>query len=116
MESDAIAELSTLRCHLSTGGQCTLLSCPCCPHERTEELSVVFLARAWAARALPACPVPACPPGGSSADWDSCGLSHHAAVVGGQRNHWVLCHPRRMQAGLGLPGPESSRGPMADPA
>lgn len=38
-----------------------------------------------------------------------------ATVVGGQGNRWVLCHPKRMQAGLGLPGPESSLGPMADP-
>lgn len=67
-------------------------------------------------RALPACPVSACPPGGSSTGWDSCGLSHQAAVVGGQGNRWVLCHPKRMQAGPGLPGPESSLGPVADPS
>lgn len=35
-----------------------------------------------------------------------------ATVVGGQGNRWVLCHPKRMQAGLGLPGLESSLGPM----
>jgi hypothetical protein len=75
-----------------------------------------FMTRAWAVRALPACPVSACPPGGSSTDWNSCGLSHQAAVVGGQGNRWVLCHPKRMQAGPGLPGPESSLGPVADPS
>lgn len=34
------------------------------------------MTRAWAVRALPAYPVSACRPGGSSTDWDSCGLSH----------------------------------------
>lgn len=111
-----LRNLALIGCHLSTGAHGSCLPCACSPHGRTEKLSVVCLARAWTVRALPACPVPACPPGGSSTDWDSYGLSHHAAVVGGWGNRWVLCHPKRMQFGLELPGPESSLGPMADPA
>lgn len=59
---------------------------------------------------------PACAQGGSSTSQDSCGLSHHMAGAVGQGNCRVLCHPEGMRASLGLLGPESSLGPMADRA
>lgn len=105
-------------CHLISGGHCL------CGWDGFPYTSVTpgdggrartfFLEQGLGPGPLRPSSQPACAPGGSSTSQDSCGLSHHMAGAVGQGNCRVLCHPEGMRASLGLLGPESSLGPMAD--